>query len=597
MERWRFYTGYSLVAIAGVLVLCTMFEGDRSLVNGLVMGKVFWAQRAIPLFCLAVLLAVLLKRGSRFSFSPADVALLAFAGSTYLFYDRSLDPEPDKLCFEGQLLLLWFTLRIALSDYPGLKRFFIIMLLCLGAAEAITGLQQLYGMQSANHHLFRLTGSFYNPGPYSGYLAIVVPIALSLALRTKKVLSYFAWLVAALILLVLPAGMSRTAWIAAALSSVGVYWIQQIGMCKSRRWIEEHKKAAMLCAGVAVILLSVAATGVFLLKKDSANGRLLLWKITATAMVEQPFAGTGLGGFPAAYAKRQAAYFASGNYSATEAFVAGTPEYAFNEFLQIGVERGIPALLAFLSFIGISLYKGVKRRQYGVAGGIGALCVFSLASYPLQLPEFSIVLLFLSAIAVTGRKSKGTINSLFILIPVFILSAVIYTSRQDMKKHYRDWSKAQQLYNSKAYETALPQYEALYPSLKHKPEFLFEMGQCQSKTGQYAPAVSTLKRASLLSADPMIHYMIARNEQQRKNYEEAERILIHAINILPERIYPYYLLVRLYNEPDFYQETKLKAAANAVLTKEPKVLSTAIQEMRKETKLLLLPDNVCPFSN
>jgi tetratricopeptide (TPR) repeat protein len=555
MERWRFYIGYSFVAIAGVCVLCTVFESDKSLVNGLVMGKVFWAQRAIPFFCLAVLLFVLLKRGSRFSFSFADIALLVFAGITYLFYDRNLDLEPDKLHFEGQLLVLWFALRIALSAYPGLRNFFTIMLLCIGAAEAITGLQQLYGMQSSNHHLFRLTGSFYNPGPYSGYLAIVVPVALSLALRTKKVLSYFSWLVIALILIVLPAGMSRTARIAAALSSVWVYWIQEIGIRKSKRWVEEHKKATMLCAAVVIILLSVASTGVFLLKKDSANGRLLLWKITATAMIEQPF--------------------------------AGTPEYAFNEFLQIGVERGIPALFIFLSFIGITLYNGVKHRQYGVTGGIFALCIFSLASYPLQLPEFPVVLLFLSSIAVTRRKSKRIINALFILIPAILLSAVIYNARQDIKKQYREWGRIQQLYNSKAYETALPWYEALYPSLKHKPEFLFEMGQCQSKTGQYGNAVITLKRASLLSADPMIHYMIARNEQQRKNYEEAERILIHAINMLPERIYPYYLLVHLYNEPAFYQEAKLKAAANAVLTKEPKVLSTAIQEMRKETKKII----------
>jgi O-antigen ligase len=579
--------GYSLVAMAGVCVLCTVFESDRSLVNGLVMGKLFWAQRAIPCFCLAVLLAVWLKGGSRFSFSFADLALGVFAGVTYLFYDRGLDPEPDKVCFEGQLLLLWLALRVALSAYSGLRNFFIIMLLCTGAVEAITGLQQLYGMQSSHHHLFRLTGSFYNPGPYSGYLAILVPVALSLALKTRKVLSCFAWLVIGLILLVLPAGMSRTAWIAAILSSVWVYWIQKIGIRKSKRWIEEHKKAAMLCAVVAILLLPVASAGAFLLKKDSANGRLLLWKITAKAMMEQPLGGTGLGGFPAAYARQQAAYFASGHYAEAEAFVAGTPEYAFNEFLQIGVERGIPALLLFLSFTGTALYQGITRRQYGVAGGIGALGVFSLASYPLQLPEFAIVLLFLSAIAITGRQRKGPIHSLFILIPAVILSAAIYYARQDMKKHYREWSRAQPLYHNKAYEAALPRYEALYPFLKHKPEFLFEAGQCQSKTGQYDKAIVTLKQASLLSADPMIHYMIARNEQQRKNYAEAERTLIHAINILPERIYPYYLLVQLYHEPAFYQEAKLKAAAKAVLTKEPKVLSTAIQEMRKETNKIL----------
>lgn len=162
-----------------------------------------------------------------------------------------------------------------------------------------------------------------------------------------------------------------------------------------------------------------------------------------------------------------------------------------------------------------------------------------------------------------------------------------HNARQDIEKQYREWSRAQQLYNNKAYEVALPQYEALYLLLKHKPEFLFEMGQCQGKTAQYKDAVVTLRRASLLSSDPMIHYMIAKNEQQRGNYAEAERILIHAINILPERIYPYYLLVLLYSDPAFYDSDKLIMAANAVLTKEPKVSSTAIEEMRKETEKII----------
>lgn len=64
-------------------------------------------------------------------------------------------------------------------------------------------------------------------------------------------------------------------------------------------------------------------------------------------------------------------------------------------------------------------------------------------------------------------------------------------------------------------------------------------------------------------------------------------MLLHAIEILPERLYPYYLLAKLYAEPDFYRPDKLQAAAYAVLTKEPKVESRAIMEMREEIKKIL----------
>jgi len=63
--------------------------------------------------------------------------------------------------------------------------------------------------------------------------------------------------------------------------------------------------------------------------------------------------------------------------------------------------------------------------------------------------------------------------------------------------------------------------------------------------------------------------------------------LLHAIGILPERLYPYYLLAKLYAEPDFYQADKFQSAAKAVLTKEPKVQSTAVREMREEMERML----------
>ena len=50
------------------------------------------------------------------------------------------------------------------------------------------------------------------------------------------------------------------------------------------------------------------------------------------------------------------------------------------------------------------------------------------------------------------------------------------------------------------------------------------------------------------------------------------------INV-PNRIYPYYLLMKLYVETG--DEEKAQEAANTVLTKESKVQSTAVNEMRE----------------
>lgn len=47
-----------------------------------------------------------------------------------------------------------------------------------GGIEAIWGLRQLFGFSASGHLQYVLTGSFFNPGPYAGYLAMVLPICL-----------------------------------------------------------------------------------------------------------------------------------------------------------------------------------------------------------------------------------------------------------------------------------------------------------------------------------------------------------------------------------------------------------------------------------
>lgn len=88
------------------------------------------------------------------------------------------------------------------------------------------------------------------------------------------------------------------------------------------------------------------------------------------------------------------------------------------------------------------------------------------------------------------------------------------------------------------------------------------------------------------SNDPMILNIIGKNYQALGAYEKAEEYLIRSTHRLPGRIYPYYLLVKLYTKPEYQQPEKLKWAVEVVLTKEPKVQSTAIKEMREEVKSL-----------
>ena len=584
-----------LLSTGGTLLLCTPLIHTTELVNGLVIGKMCWFHLVMLFFSVCVFFVALTKRATAIAFSSSDLLLLTFTGIVLITYKWSLNPEPEKLIFTGQLVILWFLLRYILTAYREFNFFFLFVGMLTGLVEAVWGMQQLHGYAYSNHSLFRLTGSFFNPGPYCGYLAVILPVCLWTALRFQKGMHYFGWICVGAILIVLPAGMSRSAWMAAVVACGWVYWTERIGWEKTKAVCRRYKNATIPFIAIVAILVGCTIAGVYGMKQDSADGRLLMWKVTVKAIAGQPLAGTGLGGFPAAYAEAQGEYFATGTATGQEKQVAGCPEYAFNEYLQIGLEQGIGGLIVFVLWLGSMGYYGIRNRQHGAVGGVLALAVFAVSSYPLQLPSFWMILVFLGAICVTkdGTQARSSALSVSSAYPITIISLLslasvcLFILQKGQYEVYKRWGRMQTVYNNKAYESVSEDYKDLHDKLKHKPEFLFEEAQCLSKTGRYAEAIRVLERAKRLSGDPMIRYMIAKNRQATGDYREAERELLHAIGILPERLYPYYLLAKLYAEPAFYQADKFRAAAGAVLTKEPKVESSAIREMRTEIKKIL----------
>ncbi|MDR1202026.1 MAG: O-antigen ligase family protein [Tannerellaceae bacterium] len=548
-----FPLGKIIGALGGILVLATVFAVEPSLKNGLVMGQVFWFHRVVFILTIIVLQGeVFSKIYLRTSESSVchnnnsvyinialpDILILTFGGITLLTYNWPLHPEPEKLLFGGQLILLWFILRVLLKRYPALKNVFLIFIMLTGLMQSIWGLEQLYGYRGSYHSLFRLTGSFFNPGPYSGYLAIIFPVALHFILRIGKfrkypwwhyiTISYYtSWVTLISMLLVLPAGMSRSAWLAAGISCTWVYWMQRMGWKKMKERINTHRKWTIPVSALVIGCLFIGIIALFLLKKDSANGRLLMWKITTQAIIHQPIPGVGLGGFPTAFASEQAAYFMSGNASATEKLVAGSPEYAFNEYLQIGLEQGIVGLVCFLLWFFYCFYVGIRNRRIGAAGGILAFIVFASFSYPLQLPSFWVLLIFLSAICVSEpcffilkKPFSFKANILFVVLLAALLSGACCFLQQKRYHAYKEW-------------TSFANYEELYPLLNHKPEYLFDYAQYLNRTERYQDAYQLLKRATQLSADPMIWYMLGKNAQALGHYKEAEMHLLHGANILP----------------------------------------------------------------
>jgi O-antigen ligase len=473
----------------------------------------------------------------------------------------------------------------------------------------VWGMAQLYGFQPSQHNLFLLTGSFFNPGPYAGYLAMLSPLALfyvvsdywiwSKPYHTKYSLFYLRWIVAAITLLatvlVLRASMSRAAWLASAGGCFFVSFAYLASQFKLKFYIIRYKKTLPVVVVVMVLLLSGGGFAMYKMKKDSADGRTLIWKNTLSAIKEQPF-GVGLGHFAEAYGKAQVSYFETETATEQEETVAGNPEYAFNEYLQLGLETGILGLLLFVVAVIMLIKKGIKQQKYETVGAVVSLLVFATMSYPFSVLPFLIVFVYLLADLAEGNETANpnhqnrsialySINGYVLLTFNFIALAFCLYNRYPTYNAYKEWNSAKMLFTMQLYADAAPEYARLAPYLSDRVEFLFEYGQILSKTAHYQKSNEVLAVATSLSCDPMLYNVMGKNHQALKNYKAAEQNFQMAANIVPSRIYPYYLLAKLHTQTGDNQ--KFEQAASMVLQKEPKIHSPAIEEMRAEIKALL----------
>ncbi|HJG58741.1 MAG TPA: O-antigen ligase family protein [Bacteroides uniformis] len=472
------------------------------------------------------------------------------------------------------------------GDFISLDSVISWVLVVLGGSEAILGLRQLYGFATSGHSMYALTGSFFNPGPYSGYLAMILPVCLYQWLvcgrRGGRVVSGGVML---LILCVLPAGMSRSAWLAAGVSCLCVYawhmdWTDKFRLL----WQQQRQRVVMVVVGGFCVLL-LAGYLLFVLKPDSARGRLFMWKITCRAIAEKPLTGYGIHNFAAAYGNAQETYFAAGDYEPWEERVAGSPEYAFNEYLQAAVELGIPLAVCLLVVVVLCLYRGVRKGRYGICGAILSLMIFSFSSYPLQLPVFIVTFGGLLVACLFGADRWQWLG---VAVLVGIIGGFRLKNDLQVEQACREWMNARVLYSAGAYQSAEKEYGRLYPLLRDRASFLFEYGHGLHKQQQFSKSNRILKEALLRSCDPMILNVIGKNYQQMGDCLSAEDWFIRSTHRLPGRIYPYYLLAKLYAEPGFRQPDKFEKMKRMVLTKEPKVHSTAIRQMREEIKKIQL---------
>lgn len=484
------------------------------------------------------------------------------------------------------------------------ERVFVLVLASLLIYESVLGVLQLAGLKMSSHYLYSITGSFRNPGPYGGFVAVCLSVCIPAFVRycqnvckVDKFLGWFCALASLAGFMALPVSQSRTAW-AALLVALTFYLC---GRAPVRDYARRHRWIVIAVA----MVVTVCAVSAFFMKKDSALGRLHIWKIETRAIASAPLIGSGPGMSMGSYGAAQADYFESGQRSESDIRAASCPEYAFNEYLKCGMEAGVAGLLAAVGVI-VAAFFALQHCGSLLCWAVLCWGVFAFGSYPSSVPQLVLILSALVGCASVSCVCKGIPNdcrtadcaaalslnepetsksadklskkgsrmrktekistATAIVVPVVtvVIGGLWIARNKSLEAAERRWKTEMKFSDMTAPSKRAGALLSVYECLCDNPEFLFDLGYSLFMSCEYDEAIPVLREGSRISSDPMFVNIIGRCYEGLGNYDAAESSYVKASMMVPSRLYPSVLLMDMYESIE--ELKKSEAVAERVLS-------------------------------
>lgn len=455
------------------------------------------------------------------------------------------------------------------------KEFFLVIAV-LTAVLSLWGIGQWFHLLPSRGGAFLVIGNFDNPAGYASALALGFPFIAYYWTTDRNSCRIAFYIVSVLILLAIILSKSRAGMLAAALM---LLWI---GMEKMRR-IGKKGKSILL-----FVFLVVGSVGLYYLKKDSADGRMLIWLVTFQLIARHPLFGGGTGAFAAHYMPEQARYF-SLHPNSRFSMLADNISHPFNEYLSVVVQWGLVGLL----MIGILLYvllrawrENRSKETSTLIMALLSLGLFAFFSYPLSYP-FGWVILTL-CIAFLGGKTRHIIEIRYLALMKYLQTAfsVLLLVLSVWQYHaYTEWNKIIHHRPTVPMSDLQQRYEKLRSAMKRQPLFLYNYAAELYFHGCYSEALDAALQSRCLRDDYETEHLLADTYKGMKRNEDAKAAYKTMSQMCPNRFIPVYGLYEMAVE-----ESDLVLALNyakEILVKPIKVSSPQVDFIRKKCEIYL----------
>ena len=485
----------------------------------------------------------------------------------------------EKWAMTGMLVML---MRCAISIHRGetfiscpdrVFRTFVL----LGVMEICIAVMQLCGILSSFHRFFCFTGTFRNPSIFAMMMALCMPVCVFYTVKSDNG-HRMRWLfltmsVFGCILL----SESRTAMIAAAGSSLVILCYEMPRF----RSVMLHRK----------IILPVVITGMVLMaalyyyKRDSADGRALIWTISLKMIAEKPLLGWGEHGFSASYMPHQAMHL-SGHGDTRLAYLADNISHPFNEFLLVTMKYGIVGLAVLLILVALLIGMTLRIRNKYKSLYLGimlTLTVLSMFNYPYSVPIVWLVSTYIICSVVSSLCIENNKAKLYASLPLLAIIANILIENRRFCEECQ-WHILQ--FSSAPAKVVLKEYHGLYNALGTHPDFLYNCGAWMHHNGFYKESLAVLTACTRYYDDYNVELLIADDYKQLGYTEKAVKTFEYANSMVPCRFLPLYYEMQAYEKDD--DDNNAYQVAREIQDKPVKIEeSSSVRKIKYEAEMLI----------
>ena len=589
MSRTVYYKSYSVFVV--LIVAFSLINSNKWFPHASLSSYYFFSISSLALFAYSAVYYAKSKEKFSLNISLLPVLFLSLYVALHgIFMSGGLSGWHyyyfSGTGFLGAVYLLLKTGKVQLSVIE-------TGLVLLALIEVVICLLQSAGWVKSMNGYLAVSGSWVNPNVTAMFIALIFPVVF---LRLVKKAQYQVLNTA--LLLVLLVGLyllkCRSAYI-------GVF-VSVLTICFYSSFFRGGNYTVLKKILIVVLLLTVIPVSFYLYnaKKASADGRMLIYKVSAMMIADKPLNGFGFGLFEKYYNDKQALYFRDGKATPKEQTHAAHVKMAYNEFLQHGVEGGVPALILYVGIFVVLLYRGhklilnkaesaIEQEHLLIAiSGIVAYMAMSLVNFTWQaIPATAVFLIYCAVLSsYDGWKfnfpdlyRRTIINLIFITALILLYNQV--RSAEAMYKHKigRDYLQQRKIKES------LTVLEPLSENLRFEENYWSDLASSYLMQKQYLKAIEALNRAGMYSSKPAIFHLKAVCYEQQGMVQQAIANWQRAALLEPNRMLPHYRLMNLYiNMHD--DENALLKARELIAFKPKGISEKAVLYKRKAEQVL-----------